>query len=58
MVMCVSCLSRFAVQRPRFGCSGWARVSWPAAAACARGHRLLLSAPVRPAHVHHPQTLQ
>ncbi len=58
MVMCASCLSRFAVQRPRPGRSGWAGVSWPAAAARASGRQLLLPAPVRPAYVHHPQALQ
>lgn len=58
MVVCVSCLSRFAVQRPRPGRSGWAGVFWPAAAARASGRQLLLPAPVWPAHVHHPQALQ
>lgn len=58
MVMFASCLSRFAVQRPRPGRSGWAGVSWPAAAARASGRQLLLPAPVWPAHVHHPQALQ
>lgn len=58
IVMCASCLSRFAVQRPRPGHSGWAGVSWHAAAARASGRQLLLPAPVRPAHVHHPQDLQ